>query len=367
MRFFELLEYSEHRKSSLEYLRQYKDDEDIYISFTDLPKIGINPKTKHHSTPVGIYAFPLKKSWHFYKIEEEGIGGFPYAASTNQKLEQYIWILKSTNTINLQKVSRELFFNCMKKLESWGYDVSYKNYEYFNSLPSALLGKTLYETIKGVAKNHWHWNRLFRKLGIPALEDSRGIIHGNEPVQAVFFTVSAFDDVDMVKNKPTHVKTDYSLIKQAIDDYNETPTNQKLDSLNKFLLSPLREKLYGRLYIPEEIKDEVYHSFTIAFVKNMDFNYLRKMVAKDYEYVSHYVVHNINQVPEDFLVYILRNAPTLMVSWDVMANVKNPSLRIQMEAVRRNPKIVFDSKISRKLYPKVITQGEKQFYEELNK
>lgn len=43
-----------------DYVDKYKDDEDVYISFTEIDKIGINPRSKYN-TPVGIYTYPLKE------------------------------------------------------------------------------------------------------------------------------------------------------------------------------------------------------------------------------------------------------------------------------------------------------------------
>jgi len=43
-----------------DYLIEYKDDPDVYISFTEIDKIGINPLSKYN-TPVGVYAYPLKE------------------------------------------------------------------------------------------------------------------------------------------------------------------------------------------------------------------------------------------------------------------------------------------------------------------
>lgn len=43
-----------------DYVDKYKDDDDVYISFTEIDKIGINPKSKYN-TPVGIYTYPLKE------------------------------------------------------------------------------------------------------------------------------------------------------------------------------------------------------------------------------------------------------------------------------------------------------------------
>lgn len=48
-----------------DYLEKYKNDPDVYISFTEIDKIGINPKSKYN-TPIGIYCYPLKEFYNKY-------------------------------------------------------------------------------------------------------------------------------------------------------------------------------------------------------------------------------------------------------------------------------------------------------------
>jgi hypothetical protein len=43
-----------------DYVDKYQYDPDVYISFTEIDKIGINPQSKYN-TPVGIYTYPLKE------------------------------------------------------------------------------------------------------------------------------------------------------------------------------------------------------------------------------------------------------------------------------------------------------------------
>ena len=45
-------------KSLKEELQQYEGDDDAYVTFTDIPKVGVNPKTQWN-TPVGVYAYPI--------------------------------------------------------------------------------------------------------------------------------------------------------------------------------------------------------------------------------------------------------------------------------------------------------------------
>ena len=68
-------------------LEKYKDDEDVYISFTDIDKIGINPRSKFN-TPLAIYTYPLKEIW----------GGFDHNAKHVKvpfaEKSPYIWVVK---------------------------------------------------------------------------------------------------------------------------------------------------------------------------------------------------------------------------------------------------------------------------------
>jgi hypothetical protein len=75
--------------SAVEYLRKWKDDSDVYISFTEIDKIGINPKSKYN-TPLGIYTYPLKEIWEMYHVEARGsLKSLPFAAN-----EPHIFVLK---------------------------------------------------------------------------------------------------------------------------------------------------------------------------------------------------------------------------------------------------------------------------------
>jgi hypothetical protein len=41
--------------------KKYEDDPNIYIQFSDMEKVGMNPMThEDYNTPDGIYTYPLK-------------------------------------------------------------------------------------------------------------------------------------------------------------------------------------------------------------------------------------------------------------------------------------------------------------------
>lgn len=74
--------------SAYEALKKYKDDPNIYISFTELKKIGIKPITEYN-TPNGIYTYPLKEIWDDIEDEMGTKFSIPFAGD-----RPYIFVLK---------------------------------------------------------------------------------------------------------------------------------------------------------------------------------------------------------------------------------------------------------------------------------
>src|ERR1700684_4042521 len=87
MRLWEILKPKRIKSSAIDILKEYKDRDDIYISFTKIPKIGINPKSDFDN-PLGIYAYPLKAAWNIFNITK--VSDFPFGSN-----RPYIWILQS--------------------------------------------------------------------------------------------------------------------------------------------------------------------------------------------------------------------------------------------------------------------------------
>lgn len=53
---------NDRRSSAFGYLSQFKpisgDDPTYFVTFTEIPKVGINPQSKYQ-TPIGIYTYPI--------------------------------------------------------------------------------------------------------------------------------------------------------------------------------------------------------------------------------------------------------------------------------------------------------------------
>lgn len=54
-----------------EVIEKFLDKDGWYISFTNIPKLGINPTTVYN-TPMAIYAYPIKEAYNFYSNNEVG-------------------------------------------------------------------------------------------------------------------------------------------------------------------------------------------------------------------------------------------------------------------------------------------------------
>jgi len=76
--------------SAYEALKPYSKDERYFISFTQLDKLGINPKSRYE-TPLGIYTYPLSTIWEEYRVEQTRSLGkaVPFAGDS-----PYIWLVK---------------------------------------------------------------------------------------------------------------------------------------------------------------------------------------------------------------------------------------------------------------------------------
>jgi len=73
--------------SAYEALKPYKDNPKIYITFTGIDKVGINPHSGFN-TPNGIYTYPLKEIWQGFD-HTKGHVVVPFAGES-----PYVWILE---------------------------------------------------------------------------------------------------------------------------------------------------------------------------------------------------------------------------------------------------------------------------------
>ena len=243
-------------------LKKYVDDPSIFISFTEIDKIGINPQS-NYNTPLGIYTYPLQAAWENYKIdnlfqrrlrlrestsrlsnsqiakiEQEAIqDAFPFATK-----HPYIQVLTSKRPLTVLQDFKQIDiirYNTKRVWEiienSKATDKEKENaIKGFHNLLNQIITRSASPRVntpgglfwwltlnccdpsrktRHIAQfiqNHYNskntmrvWNYFLRDLGYDGFIDKGdSIIHENEPTQAVFLTRKAFTLVDQIMNKP---------------------------------------------------------------------------------------------------------------------------------------------------------------------
>lgn len=51
--------------STNDILLKYINEDGVYVTFTEINKVGINP-TSEFETPLGIYCYPIKEAYKYY-------------------------------------------------------------------------------------------------------------------------------------------------------------------------------------------------------------------------------------------------------------------------------------------------------------
>lgn len=78
--------------SAYDALKPYKDNPNIYITFTGVDKVGINPHSGFN-TPNGIYTYPLKEIWKGFN-HKNGWVDVPFAGES-----PFVWVLEKTGKV----------------------------------------------------------------------------------------------------------------------------------------------------------------------------------------------------------------------------------------------------------------------------
>lgn len=198
------------KRAGIEELLKYEGRDDIFISYTDVDKIGINPQSEYY-TPIGIYAYPLANVLPELK-ERMDSKRVPFAGR-----RPFIWVLQA-NPVSLQDYDSGDFDRDLGKLVDYMKKLGFDSTE-IATIPNDAIRKA---TIESIAGKMWNvtrmmaraiakktntkapvrWNRLMSDvLGYQGIVDhGDGIIHSNESNQAVFFNKKTFKVVEKIRN-----------------------------------------------------------------------------------------------------------------------------------------------------------------------
>lgn len=352
MLFIELFEKQNQPKlSAVEQLKQFigTDYEDeLYVHFTDIEKIGINPQSTY-KTPAGIYAYPFK--YVKDKIIKFDSLSLPYGDTL-----KYIYVIRATSDkiLNLEKYTKNDLKRDEHKLSVYG-DKKYFNNLYPNvDTPGGKLWRDLY-VICG--SNVFLWNALLRGLGYDIVYDNdEGIIHENEPTQAIFLTVKAFQVVKLIHNinpKPLDTKIEKELFhtKEFYEKYIKNKSykeicdfisphviagNYKLclriEKYNPALLFEFMNHIGVNNQLINFVSGDFLHVFPsayfgIKYLKNITPQIADWIISKNI-YDAKYV---INKFDEEHQIKAIQKSHSLY------SEIKNPSDRVKLALINSDP------------------------------
>lgn len=222
--------------SPFETIVQYKNNEDVFATFTDIQKVGINPQSSYN-TPIGIYSYPIDYliAYSEKNAKTKGELEAPYRgdASFVTVFEQNGDLLNTKEYNDLEndrEILSEWLIDKMKKKSEVLKSVSLKSFasvedgfsidelveRYFTMLenraniksPAGRLWAILYFMSDDIARDFGTkppilWSKLLLNvLGYDGVYDpGLSIIHPNEPYQAVHFNRGTLDILKMMENK----------------------------------------------------------------------------------------------------------------------------------------------------------------------
>lgn len=253
-------------------LEPYKNKKAYFIHFATIPKIGIYPKT-YHKTPIGIYAYPLREMWQ--SLVDNNI---PYMGDA-----PYVFLFKFTGKyLDVEKYTQSQYNSDIKKLKKI-FAERYKD--------DLTINKSFEDIVSDAEKSAYHpdepiskifnvtrilanslktssgtsritkWSKLLQGLGYDAVIDwkGKGVIHRNEPYQAVFFDVRKIQVIEMFENK--REKPPVRIIK-TLKEFSDYLKNKYTDYDDVVSL------LYGDETF--DYKDKIFYKLVTKLVKKFD-------------------------------------------------------------------------------------------------
>jgi len=184
----------------------------FYVSLTEKDKLGIYPKSSYE-TPIGIYAYPLT---YVINVTNGGpMTRLPFAGHTD-----YVNVFSSNGYIlDIRNVDESMLRSLIVKIKSF----SLKKYGIRHEIIDQFVSKSGIDALKKSPGGRlWYitrelsifsaketqqrsvvmWNVIFRGIGIDGVVDhGAGIIHTNEPTQAVFFAMSSIQNLKRFDNR----------------------------------------------------------------------------------------------------------------------------------------------------------------------
>jgi len=206
-------------------IEKYKNEEDVYVHFTDVLKLGVNPG-KRHRDPHGIYFYPLS-------FLEKGFAKNQYATNDAYayivKIDKSDWgstgfeLQNMTGDEMIALVKRNGWYEQLKKElfddnpDDWELDGSSIEDSVGSDGVGALLWNIGYKFVNG-PESFTTWNKLLK--GVTWLEDlGEGIINGDEPSQILVLDVKKIKVLEVVNNDANILTPTLKLMTELAKEY----------------------------------------------------------------------------------------------------------------------------------------------------
>lgn len=334
--------------------RGYGDIINSFVSFTEIDKIGINPKSPYN-TPLGIYSYPSEYILNLLR-KGEPMSELPYAGENPYA---NIFSVKG-NIVDLSTITEREVADYYRKLvgvyikyagikrgsREWKDAVDEFERDIFLAAPkeakvSSHGGRFWFITMKMAEEiSFWMkaqlttvWNKVFREIGIDGCIDANGdgIIHTSEPIQAVFFSKGAIAENKRVFNRYSPKEIEKAKEVRRHNLYQIKLANTLSDE-----------------EIIERIKKYEYPEF-LTFIKNPN-----EQVQLEAIYWNENNIKYIKNPTMEVQKRAVKSLPS------AIQHIKNPSEDLQLLAVQTDPDAINYIKNPTERVIKVLT-GENNF------
>lgn len=268
----------------IEQLFKYKDDtKNLYISYTSLKKIGINPRSRYN-TPNGIYTYQLDYALPRI-LKSNTLTNVPYMGE-----QPYVWVIKPTAKVlvlteydnfqeDVEKI-RNHFKDKIPNLEMMITNSTNHPHVRTNNKQAS----SIWDLTYNLAGNPNRWNYLLRNvLGYSIIrDDGMGLIHPSEPSQTVFLSKTSFTVVEKIINfrSGAHINLHSSDTSVNADNKMRLKHNT-LDVHSSRILSMTQLKEYCEKLLKTESYDD-YRKFYTEFKRLVWDDYIPMDVAIKY-------------------------------------------------------------------------------------
>lgn len=234
-----------------------ENNENLFVSFTEINKLGIFPKSKHSSTPLAIYAYPIKFSYDYYikNKNDKFIDKLPFANNNN-----YFHIFKAKNYNKLLIIGKneiDLEYYIKKINEYFKKELNNKNFNYNKKHIKEIIdlsnstSQALYSIIVRIinenrtnTKSYIRLNNIFRYLGFDGIIDiGTGTIHQNEPCQALFFSKNVIETIETYNNNQSNKNKKYINIEIKNETLDGTKNNYDIKNCTFYSSNLIKVKI----------------------------------------------------------------------------------------------------------------------------